>query len=81
MYKKIISITILFVILFTSMFVYASSNLVEIEYSTKHTLIQRDKTKLYLELDKPLEFRVNEDTFIFPKDKSEVLKSDRKSVV
>lgn len=75
MYKKIISITILFVILFTSIFVYASSNQVEIEYSTKHTLIQRDKTKLYLELDKPLEFRVNEDTFIFPKDKSEVLKS------
>lgn len=75
MYKKIISTTILFVILFTSMFVYASSNLIEIEYSTKHTLIQRDKTKLYLELDKPLEFRVNEETFIFPKDKSEVLKS------
>lgn len=75
MYKKIISITILFVIWFTSMFVYASSNLIEIEYSTKHTLIQRDKTRLYLELDKPLEFRVNEETFIFPKDRSEVLKS------
>ena len=57
------------------MLVYASSNQVEIEYSTKHTLIQRDKTKLYLELDKPLEFRVNEETFIFPKDRSEVLKS------